>query len=85
MVIRSQLRQLLKIFHPDGHRRIEMRRDFHASDTNGLMKERPKFLKANEDFTKVFPSLNNLLKNGNLYFKPLIAVIKAYSTTKYPF
>ena len=41
---------------------------FHTSGASGLMKERSKFLKANEDFMKVFPSLNNLWQN----WKPIL-------------
>jgi hypothetical protein len=41
---------------------------FQTSDTSGLMKERSNSLKANEDFMKVFPSLNNLWQN----WKPIL-------------
>lgn len=38
---------------------------FHTSDTSGFMKKQLKFLKANEDFMKEFPSFNTLWQNWN--------------------
>ena len=58
---------------------------FHTSDTSGFMKKQLKFLKANEDFMKEFPSLNNLWQNWKPVLKLLKAIIKSYSATTHPF